>query len=291
MQKPVRVCGNIFFGMFAIHLVIGIWLAGCSREKPAEEIIRISGSTTVLPIVAKTAERFTELNQNVKITVSPGGSGVGIRSVAAGLATIGMVSREISPEELKNYPDVDFVRHPIARDAVACAISSEVYEAGLNKLSKGQIRAIYSGEIENWRAVGGPDQEILCIDKESHRGTRHVFMGFIFGDENAVALGADLVTGSNNEEQSKIALSDTAIGMLSIPWLNQEVRGVGIEVDGVVIEPSIENVRKGVYPISRDLLLITRGEPTGTVLEYIQFVLSAEGQRVVEESGYVAIGS
>ncbi len=256
----------------------------------AERItIKVAGSTTVLPVVTKAAEKFMAAHSNVRITVNPGGSGVGIKSVGNGLVDIGMASRHISDEEIKNFPNIDFKIHIIGRDAVACVVSSEIYDAGVKILSKEQIKKIYSGEIDNWKTVGGPDKKIFVIDKEAHRGTRHVFMAYIFGDEKAKAKGADLIAGSNNEEQTKIALSDSAIGMLSHAWISDDVKGVGIEVEGKIIEPTLENIRNGTYPISRNLNLITNGEPSGFVKEFINYILSPQGQKIVEESGYVPI--
>jgi phosphate transport system substrate-binding protein len=143
--------------------------------------------------------------------------------------------------------------------------------------------------IKNWKEVGGPDREIICIDKERHRGTRHVFMEFLFNDPKAMAKGADIVSGSNNEEQTKIALSDSAIGMLSAAWANQDVKEIGLKMNGKVIFPSRENIKNGIYPISRDLVFLTNGEPQGLVKEFIGFLLSEPGQKIIEESGYVSI--
>jgi phosphate transport system substrate-binding protein len=280
-----RIYTILFILLFA-HLSA----TACSRvEGKIPKTIKVAGSTTVLPVVSMAAELFMTSHPGVTITINSGGSGVGVTSVAKGLADIGMVSRDITQEEKKNFRDVDFRIHSFGKDAVACVISSEVYNAGIKSLSPETIKKIYLGEIRSWKEIGGPDRDILVIDKEFHRGTRHVFMGYIFGDENAKAPGADIITGSNNEEQSKIGQSDSAIGMLSHAWINKDVVGVGIEVDGKVIEPTIWNIKNGAYPIARDLLLITRGEPSGAVREFIDFIMSPEGQKIVEENGYVSI--
>lgn len=278
--------------IWSMSLVFFVFWMGVLCAFPAwagKVTIKTGGSTTVLPVVAKASERFMAIHPDVNITVNPGGSGVGVKSVGNGLVDIGMVSRSIDDDEIKNFPNVDFNVYVIGRDAVACVISSEIYDAGVKTLSKEQIRKIYFGEIDNWKEVGGPDKKIFCIDKERHRGTRHVFMAYVFGNKKAKAPGADLVSGSNNEEQTKIALSDTGIGMLSYAWINDDVKGVGIEVEGRIIEPTIENIKSGTYPISRDLNLITSGEPVGIIKDFIDYIFSAEGQKIVKESGYVAI--
>ena len=272
-------------------LVLGLLLVmggmGCSQE--ASTRIRIVGSTTVLPIVSRAAEVFHARHPEVTITVSPGGSGVGVRSVAEDLAEIGMLSRPLSPVEAEQYKDLDLRIHPIGRDGVACVVSAPVWEAGVRVLSREQIAAIYRGAIRNWKEVGGPDRPILVVDKENHRGTRQVFMRWVFGDPLAPAPGAQLVAGSNNEEQAKIAGSDSAIGLLSLEWTNDRVRAVALRVGNRVIPPTREAVRRGEYPISRDLSLLTKGPPEGWVKRFIQFLQGPEGQRLVERSGFVAL--
>jgi phosphate transport system substrate-binding protein len=161
----------------------------------------------------------------------------------------------------------------------------------VHSLSKQQIGDIYLGKITNWQQVGGSDRTIIVIDKETHRGTRHVFMQYLFGNSKARAPGARLVTGSNNEEQAKIAQSNAAIGMLSIAWINDDVVGIGIRESGQTIQPTLDNVRNGRFPIIRNLNLITAGKPSGAVRQFIDYLLSEEGQQLVTDSGYIPIHS
>ncbi|MCZ6513435.1 MAG: phosphate ABC transporter substrate-binding protein [Nitrospinae bacterium] len=254
-------------------------------------VIRVAGSTTVLPIVSRAAERFQSRHPSVKITVNTGGSGVGIHGAGTRRFDIGLASREISPKEKHRYASSDLRTTVIGRDAVACVVSSEVFHAGVQALSKQQIRDIYLGKITHWQQVGGPDRPIIVIDKEVHRGTRHVFMQYLFGKSNARAPGARLVTGSNNEEQAKIAQSNSAIGMLSVAWINDEVVGIGIRDGERVIHPTLDNVRNGRFPIVRNLNLITVGEPQGAVKQFIDYLLSEEGQQQVADSGYIPVQS
>ena len=274
--------------MLSIASLLGFFSAGPADA--GEFKIRVVGSTTVLPLAARAAEIFTaEKNGSVVITVNAGGSGVGVHSAATGMADIGMVSREISPEEKKRFKNSNLQTIAVGRDAVACVVSSEIYSAGVRALSREQIRDIYLGKIKNWKELGGPDREIVVVDKERHRGTRHVFMEYVLGDENAQAPGARLVTGSNNEEQSKIGQSDAAIGMLSLAWMNRDVVGVAIRQGNGLIEPTLENIRNSRFPISRNLNFVTAGEAKGAVREFIDFMLSPRGQEIVEESGYVPV--
>ncbi len=217
--------------------------------------------------------------------VNPGGSGVGVKSVGHHLVDIGMVSRRILHNEKARFPQADFQIHVIGRDAVACV----VYDEGVTLLSKEDIRRIYAGEVTNWNGVGGPDRDIVVVDKEAHRGTRHVFMEYIFGKARAKTPGVDLVAGSNNEQRTKVALSSAAIGMLSHAWLNHDVVGVGIRDGEAILTLTAEHVQNGSYPMVRDLSLITVGPLTGPTSKFIAFLLSPEGQRIVHEMGYVPV--
>lgn len=277
--------------LIAIMIFLVAFIGGCVSNDTSTDStkITVAGSTTVLPVISKAAEEYKNIEPNVLVMVSAGGSGVGVRSVATGLADIGMISRGIDPAERKQYSDVDFKKYVIGKDAVAAMVSSEIYESGVKSLSLEQLRGIYSGEIKNWAEVGGPDREIFVIDKEVARGTRHVFMEAVFGDENAKADGADIIIGANNEGQTAVAQSDSAITELSFAWADADVKPIGITSDGKTIEPTLETIKNGKYLISRDLVLITAGEPTDEVKKFIDFVLGKEGQKIVVDSGYVAV--
>ncbi len=271
--------------IMALSLLISLYSFSCSGKKS----ISVAGSTTVLPVVSKAAEVF-KARHHINIIVNAGGSGVGINQLGEGKIDIGMASRHITETEIRKYPRVKFMTHTIGRDAVVPVISSEVYDAGVHALTLEQIRKIYEGKISNWKELGGPDRDILVVDKEKSRGTRHVFMQAVFGDEEADAPGADLVLGANNEEQTAIIQSDAAIGMLSNAWMNRDVKGLAIIMaDGSGVKPTMENIAGGKYPITRALRLITNGEPRGNVKAFIDFILSPEGQKIVEESGYVKV--
>lgn len=279
-----------------VLLVAGILIFLTKSGEPevlaqGSTLIRIAGSTTVLPIVSRAAERFQLRNKSVKITVNAGGSGVGVHGAGTRRLDVGLASREITPRENSRYKSIQLNSTVIGRDAVACVVSSEIFHSGVHSLSRQQIGDIYLGKITNWQQVGGPDRKIIVIDKETHRGTRHVFMHYLFGKSNARAPGARLVTGSNNEEQAKIAQSDSAIGMLSVAWINEDVVGIGIREGRQVIQPTLENVRSGRFPIARNLNLITAGEPKGAVALFVDYLLSPEGQSFVEASGYIPIHS
>jgi len=279
MHKIIAFLYTIFWGTIAISMPI---------VSHAATTLHAAGSTTVLPVVSTAANIWHKQHPDVTITVSGGGSGVGIASMIQGTADIGMASREIDAEETAKLHGKVKV-FSIAKDAVAVVVSKSVYIGGVHQLSLKQIAGIYRGEIKNWKNVGGPDARIFVIDKEPSRGTRHVFAEAVLGDAHARAPGASVISGSNNEEQSLVAHSNSAIGMLSNAWLNDAVRGVAVGEGHHAVLPDIQHVRDGSYPISRGLhvLLPKNGPPEARA--FVDFLLSPEGQEIVRQSGYLAV--
>lgn len=272
--------------MFKIAFAVcaALSLIGCS----APDHISVSGSTTILPTVSKAAEAY-KMQTGQTVFVNAGGSGAGFNQLAEGQTDIGMMSRDITADELKTFPEIDFRVIAIGTDAVVPVVSSEIYNAGVKALSLSEIGSIYMGEIDNWKAFGGPDKDILVIDKEASSGTRHTFMDIVMGDKNALAAGADLVLGANNEEQTAITQSDSAIGMLSHAWINDDVIGLSIKTEEGLIDPTLDNIQSGMFPITRDLTLITRSNIKPEAKAFVDYILSPEGQSFVAKSGYVKV--
>lgn len=277
-----------FLGAFFTLALITTTLTGCGADTSSQ--ISISGSSTVMPIIATAAEDYRLMHSDTRLIVNAGGSGVGISQLGRGQIDIGMMSRDIRPKEYEQFADLDFTVHAIGRDAVIPVISSEIYDAGITSLKREQIAAIYRGEISNWRELGGPDKDILVIDKEASRGTRQVFMDYILGDKDAEAAGADLVLGSNNEEQTALTQSDSAIGMLSLAWLDDDVKGLSLKLEtGGVAHPTLNHVVDGTFPIVRDLIVVTTQNSSPDALEFISFLKSDAGQNIVSKTGYIPL--
>jgi len=273
--------------MFRFACVISLFAAMGSASACAETIHAV-GSTTVFPVIASAAKAYHQLHPGVTITVSGGGSGVGIASIIHHTAELGMASRDVDSGEKKQLnPKVRVVT--IAKDAVAVVVSKQVVLGGVHQLSLPQIASIYRGKVRNWKQFGGRDAPILVIDKEPSRGTRHVFAEAVLGSAHARAPGASLISGSNNEEQAIVARSNNAIGMLSNAWLNDKVRALAVVVDGTPILPTLQHVQDGTYPISRGLHLILPADASRALHDFVAFLLSPAGQKIVVASGYLPI--
>jgi len=270
------------------YLILAVIIFGAQAQVASAITLHAAGSTTVLPVVSTAATLYHQQHPDVTITVSGGGSGVGIASMIQHTADIGMASRDVDEEEIaKLGGNVEVLT--IAKDAVAVVVSKAVYVGGVHQLSLKQIAAIYRGKIKNWKALGGPDAQIFVIDKEASRGTRHVFAEAVLGNAHARAAGASVISGSNNEEQALVANSNQAIGMLSNAWLNDAVRGIAVGEGNHAVLPDIQHVRDGSYPISRSLHVLLAKKGPSEARDFVNFLLSKQGQEIVRKSGYLSV--
>ena len=242
--------------------------------------LTVAGSTTVLPINQECARILMERNPDLRISVSGGGSGHGIKAVGAGDIDIGAASRDIKEEEWAKYPDLKpFV---IAKDSVAIVVHPE---NPVSELTMEQVAKIFAGEINNWKEVGGEDAEIRVITREEGSGTRETFEKFVMRPLQLEITADASVKPSNGEVRATVATDKNAIGYISLGYVDESVKA--LKIDGV--EPTVEKVLSGEYPITRNLYLITKGEPEPLEKAFIDFVLSEEGQKIVEELGYIPV--
>lgn len=273
-------------------LAIGSILAfsGCLGEDGSSApqkaaAVKVAGSTTVMPLVEASAEEFNRIQDGVRVSVSGGGTGVGIKNVAEGLADIAMSSRDVKPEEIASYGDL-FVEFLVAYDAIAVVVSDPIYEAEITDLSREEVRAIYSGEVANWKDLGGPDEKIYVVAREVGSGTRDTFNGMVMGREEAETPGVTTYHGSNAEVKTAVTRSDKAIGYVGMNYLEGGAfRAVAFQG----VEAREETIKGGSYPLSRALHLYTFGEPSPGARAFIDFILSEEGQEIVAESGFVPV--
>lgn len=249
--------------------------------------ITISGSTTVLPIAQRAAEVFLSKNPDVSISVRGGGSGNGIASVIDNIAQIASASRFIKSDEIKKavangvYP----VPHRIAMDGIAVVVHPK---NSVEKLTIDQLKKVYTGRITNWKQVGGSDQIIVVISRDSSSGTYEVFQGLVLGD--AKVTPDALIQASNGAVSDVVSRTPGAIGYVGIAYLSSNLKALRIGAsDKTCIIPSIGAVQTGRYALARDLFMFTNGWPTGDVARFINFILSTEGQKIVKEEGFIPL--
>jgi phosphate transport system substrate-binding protein len=245
-------------------------------------VLKISGSTTVLPIAQKAADAYMVDHAMTDIQISGGGSSVGVQAIGEKTVDIGMSSRDLKAEEKTKYPGL--VETIIANDGIAIIVNPANTVSGL---TMDQIKAIYNGSVTNWKTVGGPDQTIVVVGRDSASGTREFFSESVMKKTNYTSTM--LEKNSNGAVKQTITQTPGAIGYVGIGYVDKDVKAVPVIVNGTPIQASIGTVIGKTYPISRPLLMITQGPPAGLAKSYIDFILSPAGQKIVTEEGFVPL--
>jgi phosphate transport system substrate-binding protein len=286
--------------VLTLGLVIGTSLFGCTSNPESEgnssssAYIQNKGSDTLVNLALAWAEAYQVIHPDISISVTGGGSGTGIASMINGTLDIANASRQISEDELAQAKanGLDPVEFVVARDAIAVIVNPS---NPVNQLTLEQISAIYKGEITNWQEVGGEDRPIVRLSRESNSGTHVYFL------ETVVRLGSKtdksifspntLLLPSSEGIIAEVSDNPNAIGYDGLGYITPDVKVLGVAptADDPFILPSVETVNSGTYPVARDLYMYTGHAPTGIVKEYLDWIVSADAQKIVANLGFVPI--
>lgn len=266
--------------LITVLLVPSLLLGGCARNGAASTTqLRVQGSTTIQPIAEMAKEMYEQKHPGVSVLVAGVGSSAGIEAVAAGSCEVGTSSRDLKPEEVS----LGLVAQPIAHDAIAVIVNPSNPVTGL---TKAQVAAIFEGKVTNWREVGGPDLEIGLVNRDEASGTREAFSKIVL-DKQPFDPTAAVLPGTG-QVRFVVAQSESAIGYISVGFVDQSVKALAIE--GVL--PTETNITNKTYPVSRLLYMLTKGPAKGLAKDFIDFVLSPAVQdSVVRDAGFLPIGS
>jgi phosphate transport system substrate-binding protein len=264
---------TILFSVLFICSMIGLSYA---------EDLRIDGSTTVLPIAQKAAEVFMKKNPNVKVFVSGSGSGTGIKALIDRTTNIATSSREAKDKEITTGKEkgVVLTAHKIALDGIVPVVHPSMK---MSNITTEQLRDIYNGKIKSWKELGGPDRPISAVSRDTSSGTYEVWEEKILKGDR-VRPDA-LLVASNGQAVQTVAQNHYAIGYIGIGYVDKSVKV--LKVNGKVA--TAKSIRDGSWPIARPLFMYTNGKPAGVMAKFINFILSKEGQKVVNEVKYVSI--
>ncbi len=253
--------------IFSSALLLIVIMSGCGKGKTS---ITLAGSTAFQPFAEKLADQYMATNNNVVITVQGGGSAVGIQSANSGAAQIGMADLVTLPKEAK-----DLIATVVAKDGVAIVVNP------LNKvtdLSTDQVRDIFNGKITNWKEVGGIDAPITVVSREAGSGTRSSFEQIVTG----INLKKDaLIQDSNGTIRETVANDANSIGYVSHGLLNEKIKALKIDNQ----ECTVENIVNGKYKLVRPIFLLVKGSLEGESKNFIDYILSDEGQKTIKAEG------
>lgn len=252
------------------------------------ETITVKGSDTMVILAQRWAEIYMSKNPGVAIQVTGGGSGTGISALINGTTDICNASRPMKKtekEKLKQRYNTLGVEIKSAKDGLAIYVQ----EANpVKELTIAQLKDIYTGRIMNWKEVGGNDAKIILYSRENNSGT------YVYFKDN-VLEGEDFTPSTQNMPGTAAVVNTVANDKNGIGY-GGAAYGKGIKFLKVKkdagspgYEPTAENVKSGDYPISRYLYMYTRSKPTGALKDYIDWILSKEGQEIVTKVGYFPV--
>ncbi|MHB8810522.1 MAG: phosphate ABC transporter substrate-binding protein [Desulfobulbaceae bacterium] len=284
--------------------VLAVFAAFACATAQAEETITTAGSSTIHPIVDAAAKAFKANHPEVNFVVGGGGSSHGVKAAGTGEVQLGQCSRFLKDKEMQEYPDL--VPFKIGLDGVAVIVNTD---NGLTSITKEQVQDIYTGKVTNWKELGGKDTPIILVSKEEGRSTLELFQEYFNletkeveeagkkmtvhkrkGDTEFSTVKATII-GANKEAIAAVATKPNAIAYVSVGTA-QEIAKKGasirlLDLDGV--PATIENVGNETYPFRRPLHVVTKGQPQGKLKEFVDFLLSTEGQKIVESLEFIKV--
>ena len=256
-------------------VMVGSLAVGCGAKDNSSKIT-ISGSTSVGPTMEILAEAY-EKNNDVKIEIQQVGSSAGIKNTIDGTSDLGMSSRDLKDEEAQAVDATE-----IALDGIAVVTNKD---NPVSDLTLEQVKDIFTGKITNWKEVGGNDAPIVVVSREDGSGTRDGFQENVGFESEELTKDAQISDGSGNIK-SIVEGNENAIGYISFGYVDENVNA--LTIDGV--ELNAENVKNDSYAIARPFLFVNKEDViTEQGKNFIDFILSEEGQNVVEENGFISV--
>lgn len=263
-------------------------LTGCgssstdSSSSDLEGTITAAGSSALKPLVDEASQKFIEKNPNLSITVDAGGSGEGLKQVSEGTVTIG--NSDVSAEEKLDADQAkELVDHQVCVVTMAPIVNKDVTEAGVKDLSTDQLIGIFTGQITNWKDVGGPDEDIVLVTRPSSSGTRATFEKYALNG-NAEAENKSMETDDSGVLLKNVSDTKGAIGYVALSYLvdNKDVDAVSI--DGVA--PTLENTYNGTYKVWTMEHMYTKGKGSKADKAFIKYIMSDDFAKTCEKLGY-----
>jgi phosphate transport system substrate-binding protein len=248
--------------------------------------ISVKGSDTILPLAQAEAEKFIDESNGKSVSVTGGGTGVGIAALIDKGVDIATASREMTGDEIKkaNENGIKPVKYIIAYDGITVVVNPK---NPISKLTFNQLRGIYNGSISNWKQVGGEDKPISAISRDSSSGTYADFKkDVLFGDEFRPDALTQATTGGIVTE---VAQNPNSIGYTGFAYVDNSIKVLSLDKGNGSVLPTTQNILSGTYPLSRSLYFYTNGEPAGLTKEFNDFVLSEKGQNTVSKVGFIPV--
>lgn len=249
---------------------------------------RIKGSDTTLPLSQKVAESYLKANPSASVTVTGGGSGVGISALMEGTTDIAQASRRIKFDEKQKLQQGGKTAKEVivAYDALAIVVNPA---NKVTNLTREQLEGIFTGRITNWKEVGGEDLKIVPYSRETSSGTYEFFKESVLKNKNY--MNGIMSMPATGAIVQSISQTQGGIGYIGLAYLGSSVKAIHVSYDkgATFTEPSVENAKNGTYPIVRPLYYYYEARSEAKVRPFIDYVLSPAGQKIVNEVGFITV--
>jgi len=284
-----------------MFVLLFLLLGGCRASvgvtpDSGTNYIENRGSDTLVNLALAWAEAYQGLHPEVRVSVSGGGTGVGITALTNGTVDVANASRQITAEELQQAQahGVNPREFVVARDAIAVIVHPQ---NPVTRLTLTQLSDIYSGKINTWSEVGGEERPIVRLSRETNSGTHVYFLDAVVRlgqDDNATLFSADtLLLPSSEGIVNEVRDNPNAIGYDGLGYVPDDLKVIAIAPSPYApyILPSAASVDDGSYPVSRELYMYSAGEPSGALAVYLAWILGPEAQALVADLGFVPIAA
>lgn len=277
MKKFIAIiCSALIITLIAVGCAKGVASNENQNEESLTGTISLAGSTSMEKLCEAMSESFMADNQGITVTVEYVGSGAGIESLSKGSVDIGNSSRNLKPEELSN----GCVENVVALDGIAVIVDKN---NGVTDISSENLKKLYTGEIKNWKELGGADEAVVVIGREAGSGTRDAFEELLeLKDKCDYAQQLD----STGAVLAKVASTPGAIGYVSLDVVDDSV--VSVSIDSV--EANEQNILAGKYLLSRPFVMATKGDLSSQnelVQKWFEYVNSEKGKQIIKKVGLI----
>ncbi len=294
-----------FLSLINVSLVLLFFLlSGCQNKTAGDQVVdqnpsdyyylENKGSDTMVNLALYWAEEYQKLHPEVRISVTGGGSGTGISSLINNTVDLANASRQIKSEEIESAKKngVDPIEYVVARDAIAVIVHPD---NPINHLTLQEISDIYTGKIQNWSELGGEDRPIVRLSRETNSGTHVYFLEEVIrlgnSDDETIFSANTLLLPSSEGIIAEVRANRNAIGYDGLGYITEEVKVLGIaREEGLdYIYPTLSTVNDNLYAISRNLYIYAPGTPPPFVQDYLNWIMTSEGQKIVTDLGFIPV--